>query len=179
MHSLKLLGTVLVFVSLIAAGCCNQDASVEEQNIATIIRVHEGMSKGNLDIFDEVFTENYVRHCQAMPPEFQEMHGGEQLKQFVVDFLKSSPDYHDSIGPIFAQGDMVAYVATGYGTQTGEMNGLPASGKEFALVNIIIQRFENGKIAESWVSWDNVAMLAQLGFFPPPAPPEDQPLEEE
>lgn len=178
MHSLKLLSAVLIFASLMAAGCCNQDASVEEQNIATIIRVHEGMSKGNLDIFDEVFTENYVRHCQAMPPELQEMHGGEQLKKFVADFLKGAPDYHDSVGPIFAQGDMVAYVATGVGTQTGEMNGLPASGKEFTIVNIIIQRFENGKIAESWVSWDNVAVLAQLGFFPPPAP-GDQPPEEE
>lgn len=178
MHSLKLLSTVLIAASVIVTGCCNQDATVEEQNIAAVIRIHEEMSKGNVDIFDELLAENYVRHCQAMPPEFQEMHGGDKLKQFVVDFLKSVPDYHDSVGPIFAQGDMVAYVATGYGTQTGEMNGLPASGKEFALVNIIIQRFENGKIAESWVSWDNVAMLSQLGFFPPPAS-GDQPPEEE
>jgi steroid delta-isomerase-like uncharacterized protein len=164
----------LIMVSFMAAGCCDQGASVEQQNIATTIRIHEAMSKGNVDVFDEVFTENYVRHCQAMPPEFQEMHGGEQLKAFVVDFLKSVPDYHDSLGQIFAQGDMVAYIATGYGTQTGEMNGLPASGKEFALVNIILQRFENGKIAETWITWDNVAMLSQLGFFPPP-PPDDQP----
>jgi predicted ester cyclase len=31
-----------------------------------------------------------------------------------------------------------------------------------------IQRFEGGKIVETWVSWDNLASLAQLGHFPPP-----------
>ena len=58
------------------------------------------------------------------------------------------------------------------GTQTGEMDGLPPSGKSYSIVNIIIHRFENGKIAETWVSWDNVAMLTQLGYFPPSTPEE-------
>jgi predicted ester cyclase len=61
------------------------------------------------------------------------------------------------------------------GVQTGPMGGFPATGKEFALVNIIIQRLEDGKIVETWVSWDNVAFLSQLGLMPPPggSPPED------
>jgi predicted ester cyclase len=49
------------------------------------------------------------------------------------------------------------------------MGGFPATGKEFTLDNIIIQRLENGKVAETWVSWDNVAFLSQLGLMPPPA----------
>ena len=53
------------------------------------------------------------------------------------------------------------------------MGDLPASGKEFMLKNIVIQRIEDGKVAETWISWDNVAMLIQLGFFP--APSGDQP----
>jgi predicted ester cyclase len=47
------------------------------------------------------------------------------------------------------------------------MGDLPASGKEFMLKNIVIQRIEDGKVAETWISWDNVAMLRQLGYFPP------------
>jgi predicted ester cyclase len=54
-------------------------------------------------------------------------------------------------------------------THTGVMNGIPPTGKTFELDNFVIHRFENGLIAESWVSWDNVAMLQQLGLFPPPA----------
>jgi predicted ester cyclase len=67
---------------------------------------------------------------------------------------------------MIADGDRVAYVSTIRGVQTGPMGGFPASGQEFTLVNIIIQRLENGKIVETWVSWDNVAFLSQLGLMP-------------
>jgi hypothetical protein len=30
-----------------------------------------------------------------------------------------------------------------------------------------IHRLENGKIVETWVTWDNMAALAQLGHLPP------------
>jgi len=63
----------------------------------------------------------------------------------------------------------VAYVSTITGVMTGPMGGFPATGKEFTLDNIIIQRLESGKVAETWVSWDNVAFLSQLGLMPPPA----------
>jgi len=33
----------------------------------------------------------------------------------------------------------------------------------------VIQRIEDGKVAETWISWDNVTMLMQLGYFPPQA----------
>ncbi len=31
-----------------------------------------------------------------------------------------------------------------------------------------IFRLEDGKIAEMWVTWDNLSALMQLGHFPPP-----------
>jgi predicted ester cyclase len=48
------------------------------------------------------------------------------------------------------------------------LGDLPATGRKFTLVNIIIQRLENGKVVETWVSWDNVAFLSQLGLMPTP-----------
>jgi predicted ester cyclase len=33
-------------------------------------------------------------------------------------------------------------------------------------VVIGMHRFENGKIAETWTSWDNVAAMTQLGLMP-------------
>ena len=56
-------------------GCC-QDSTVKEmekRNKALMQRIHAEVSKGNLEIFDEVLAPDYVRHCQAMPPEFQEI----------------------------------------------------------------------------------------------------------
>lgn len=163
---------IIAFFTLGMVGCLGSDCSqdVEEKNMAIVRLMHAEVAKKNLSVFEEYLLPNYVRHCQAMPPELQEMHGTEQFIGFVTDFyVNAVPDLKESIDLIMADGDKVAYVLSMTGTQTGTMGDLPASGKSFELVNIVIHRFEDGKIAETWVSWDNVAMLSQLGFFPPPA----------
>jgi steroid delta-isomerase-like uncharacterized protein len=165
-----MMSTIMIFVG------CSQDCAVsqmEERNKALVQRIHAAVSNGNLEIFDEVLSPDYIRHCQAMPPELQEIHGTEVFKKFVADFVNAVSNCKDEIEFIIADSNMVAYVTTTTGIQTGPMGDLPASGKEFMLKNIVIQRIENGKIAETWISWDNVAMLTQLGFFPPPE--TDQP----
>lgn len=170
-------GVLLVaLLALTILSGCSQDSAVretEKNNKALVQRIHAEVSKGNLEIFDEVLSPDYVRHCQAMPPELQEIHGTEVFKAFVADFVNAVSNCRDEIEFIMADSNMVAYVTTTTGTQTGPMGDLPASGKEFMLKNIVIQRIEDGKIAETWISWDNVAFLSQLGFFPPP--PQDEP----
>jgi steroid delta-isomerase-like uncharacterized protein len=166
----------LFAAGIIGLGSCstdNQITQMEERNKALVQRIHAEVSKGNIGIFDEVLSPNYVRHCQAMPPGSQELRGTDEFKSFIKDFSVAVPDCKDSVLFILAEGDKVAYVTTTTGTQTGPMGELPASGREFELTNIVIHRIVDGKVAETWVSWDNVAMLTQLGFFPPPAP--DQP----
>ena len=164
------LQVAILALLLISIVSCGQDSAVrdlEEQNKALIRRIHEEVSNGNLAIFDEVLSPDYVRHCQAMPLGLQEIHGTEVFKEFVADFVNAVSNCKDEIDFIIADSNMVAYVTTTIGVQTGPMGDLPASGKEFKLKNIVIQRIEDGKVAETWISWDNVAMLTQLGFFPP------------
>ena len=107
-----------------------------------------------------------------MPPDLQEIRGSEKLVGFLEDFVGGAPGYQDVLSQMIAQDDKVAYVSTMTGRHTGPMGGLPPTGKAFTVVNIVIQRLEDGKVAETWVSWDNVAMLMQLGLFPPPSGPE-------
>jgi predicted ester cyclase len=68
---------------------------------------------------------------------------------------------------MFATDDKVAYVTTSTGTQTGQMGHFSPTGKRVKLVSSSIQRLENEKIAETWISWDNVSFMTQLGHFPP------------
>jgi steroid delta-isomerase-like uncharacterized protein len=155
--------------SLVLIGCSQESmvAKLEQQNTELIKRAHAEISKGNLEIMKEVLADDYVRHCQAMPPGFQEIEDTALFMGFLRDFLRAVPDCKDEIDFIIADSNMVAYVTTTSGTQTGPMGDLPGSGKSFQLKNIVIQRIEAGKIAETWISWDNVALLSQLGFFPP------------
>jgi len=140
----------------------------EERNMAVVREAHAALARGDLDTFKGLLAPNYVRHCQAMPPDLQEMRGTEQFLPFLEDFIGGAPGCEDVLSQMIAQGDKVAYVSTMTGTHTGPLGGLPPTGRKFTVVNIIIQRLENGKVAETWVSWDNVAMLTQLGLFPPP-----------
>ncbi|MCK4411903.1 MAG: ester cyclase [Candidatus Eisenbacteria sp.] len=153
---------------VMVAGCPGGSSTneVEQQNMAIVQQAHADLAAGDFNAFKSVISPNYIRHCQSMPPGFQELHGTEQFFAFIEEFLVTAPDYQDSLSNMIAEGDKVAYISTMTGTQTGPMGEFPASGKSFILVNIIMQRLENGKIAETWVSWDNVAFLSQLGFMP-------------
>jgi len=142
----------------------------EQRNMAVVREAHAALARGDLETFKGLLAPDYVRHCQAMPPELQEIRGTETFLAFLQDFLAGAPGYEDTLSQMIAQGDRVAYVSTLSGAHTGTMGGLEPTGREFNLVNIIIQRLEDGKIAETWVSWDNVAMLSQLGLFPATAP---------
>lgn len=165
---IDVLGILVFGVWVTVVGCTSSPSTeeVEQQNMAIVRQTHADLAAGNLDAFKAAISPNYVRHCQAMPPDLQELHGTKQFFAFIEEFLVAVPVHQDSLSNMFARGDRVAYISTLTGTQTGPMGEFPASGKSFTLVNIIIQRLENGKVAETWVSWDNVAFLSQLGFMP-------------
>ena len=151
-------------------GCCQVPGpeDVEQQNMAVIRGTHAALASGDLEGFKAAISPSYVRHCQAMPPGLQDLEGTEEFFAFIQEYMTAVPEYEDTITQMIAHEDKVAYISTIIGIQTGPMGDLPATGKEFTLVNIIIQRLEDGKVAETWVSWDNVAFLSQLGHIPPP-----------
>ena len=163
-------GILALGPAAVTVGCAasSPNTDLERQNMAIVRKAHADLAAGDFDAFKASIAPDYVRHCQAMPPGLQELHGTDEFFAFLEEFVVAVPDYQDSLTQMIAQGDRVAYVSTMTGTQTGPLGQLPASGKSFTLVNIIIQRLENGKVAETWVSWDNVAFLSQLGFMPEP-----------
>jgi predicted ester cyclase len=90
------------------------------------------------------------------------------MKDFLREHFVAFPDWHEEIELMLAEGDKVACVTMGTGTQTGQMGPFPRSGKKVEVVSIIVHRLERTKIAETWISWDNVAVLTQLGHLAPP-----------
>ncbi len=81
--------------------------------------------------------------------------------------MQVCPDSKVEINQMVAEDDRVAIWATYSGTQEGAMGPFPPSGKRMVLEFGAIFRVEEGKLAELWVTWDNMAALSQLGHFPP------------
>jgi predicted ester cyclase len=141
---------------------------IETQNREIVRQAHASLAAGDFETFESLIGPNYLRHCQAMPPGQQELHGTKVFFGFLHEWMKAVPHYTDTLSNMIADGDKVAYISTMKGTQTGPLGDLPATGKPFTVVNIIMQRLEKGKIVETWVSWDNVAFLRQVGLLPEP-----------
>jgi len=141
-----------------------------EANKATVRKMLERLNAGDVDGFVEHLSPNYVRHCQAMPPERQEIHGPDGMRAFLVENQAGFPDYREDIEMLVGEGDFVAWRSVGQGTQKGPFGPLPPTGRRMAIVIIGMHRFENGKVVETWTSWDNMTAARQLGLFPPGVP---------
>lgn len=147
--------------------CSRSETAKIEANKQLVHRFAEILNNQEFDALDELMTENFVRHSQATADV--QVQSREQFKELQKEYLKSIPDQRVTIHFLVAESDYVATYATYSGTQTGPMPPFPATGKKVESKFISIFRIEDGKIAELWVEWDNLAMLKQLGLFPPPA----------
>ncbi len=139
-----------------------------EENKGIIRRaVEEGVNKADLDFFRRTLAADYARHSQATTG-MEEIKGIDAMLEFLRLNFTAFPDWHEEIELMIAEGDLVAYITTGTGTQTGPLGDIPATGKSIEVTNFIVQRIADGRIAETWIGWDNLAVLSQLGLFPSP-----------
>ena len=137
-----------------------------EANKAAVRHALERLSGGDVDAFVSILAPNYVRHCQAMPPGMQELRGPDAMRAWLLDNKVTFPDYHEEVEMLVGEGDYVAWRSIGTGTQLGPMGPFPATGRRMSITIIGMHRFEHGKVATTWTSWDNVAALGQLGLLP-------------
>lgn len=137
-----------------------------EMNKATVRQMLERLSGGDVDGFVAALAPDYVRHCQAMPPELQEIRGREAMRAWLLANQATFPDYREDLEMLVAEGDFVSWRSLGQGTQSGALGSFPPTGRRMSVAIIGMHRFENGRIVETWTSWDNLAVLIQLGLLP-------------
>ena len=137
---------------------------MSESNKAIAKRfLEEVWSNGNLAVVDELMTENFVGH--NMQPQLPNNREG--FKMFARAYLAAFPDMDMSADDIIAEGDKVVVRWSAEGKHKGDLMGIPATNKEVKVSGISIDRYESGKIVESWGEFDLAGMLVQLGVVPP------------
>jgi predicted ester cyclase len=136
-----------------------------EANKTTVRRMLEKLNAGDLDGFVASLAPEWIRHSQAMPPHLQEMHGREAMKEWLEANQATFPDYREELEWLVGEGDFVAWRSKGTGTQRGPLGPFPPTERRVEIEIIGMHRFEGDLIAETWTSWDNVAVLTQLGLL--------------
>ena len=97
----------------------------------------------------------------------------EYVERFQYVFLPAMPDYHLVIEDVITKGDQLVVRYTESGTLTGDLMGMPATGKRFSAPAIEIWRFSNGEIIELRMARDILTALTQFGVIPPFEPPPE------
>jgi steroid delta-isomerase-like uncharacterized protein len=153
-------------LAVLLIGCAPDSGAQLETNKEIVRRFGEISNAADWEALPEVMADAFRRHSAATegPPVTSRDQFIELQRQFLVSF----PDQRVTTHEVVAEGDLVAVRATYSATNTGPMGDIPATGQAFEAPFLAIFRIENGKIAELWVEWDNVAMLRQMGLFPPP-----------
>jgi predicted ester cyclase len=134
-----------------------------DDNIATARRVlEEAFSEGRLEILDEVLAEGFVDHDPIMGDQDRET-----VKRTIAGYRDAFPDLQFTVDDAFAAGDKVVLRWTGVGTFEKEFMGQrPTGEKGDPVMGISIDRFDGEKIAESWVQWDTLTFLRDIGAMP-------------
>jgi steroid delta-isomerase-like uncharacterized protein len=107
-------------------------------------------------------------YAECLAPEFTAQFFG----QGVVDrdsyirqdrnFAKAFSDTSIKVEDIVAEGDTVMVRMTWRGTHSGEMLGIPATGKRFEVSGFALDRFRDGRVVEHIPLFDQPSLLRQL-----------------
>ena len=125
--------------------------------------IYEAINTGELGLLDKFVAPDYIEHSEG----FQ---GVEPFRQQVAAFRAAFPDLRVTIQDVLlTDGDRFASRTTVTGTHTGDLMGLPATGKHISVEAVDIGRVENGQAKERWGGLNMYSMLTQLGVIPAPS----------
>jgi len=126
--------------------------------------IYEAINTGNLAMLDELVAPDYTEHSEG----FQ---GVEPFKQQLAAFRAAFPDLRVTVEDVLlADGGRFASRTTVTGTHTGDLMGMPATGRHISVEAVDIGRVENGRAKERWGGLNMYSMLTQLGAIPAPQP---------
>ena len=133
-----------------------------EQNLE-VVRRTMGPLDEVLAAHDELYGPGWVGHFPGMPPLDADGH-----RRYSAVMMAAFPDLERTIEDLFAADDKVVLRWSARGTNTGEFNGMPPSGRHATSSGITIFRLEDGTIVEEWAESDLLGLLQQLGAIPVP-----------
>ena len=132
----------------------------------TVVRrfVDEVINNGNYSAMQELLHPDYVYRS----PD-QELQGRDALEALFTAYRKGLPDLEASIDDLIESEEKVMISITLSGTHTGELMGIPATGKPLKVHGMVLSRLEDEKIVEEWEILDMLGMFQQLGVVSLPS----------
>jgi steroid delta-isomerase-like uncharacterized protein len=136
-------------------------AAVEEQNIAIVKRLYEGLNKGNTEILQELCAPDYAGYS---PSGSDRALSREEIIEQLKMFWRVFPDLNMDIQDMTAKGDKVIVRSINTGTHEGDFQGIAATGRKVKGSEIVIFRMQDGKVVEERAESDMLGVMMQIGM---------------
>jgi len=122
--------------------------------------IEELQNAKNLDILDEVMTEDCIIHLGSRCVD------KEKYKNIVQSNYKLFPDTHVVIEKQFAEDNRVATQWKSSFTHSQEIMGKTPTYEEIKISGTSIHKIIGNTIVEVWIYWDRQELMEQLGVAP-------------
>ena len=162
----RMAGVLLALIVVCTFSGCDKCADIENRNKEIVTEAFAAIDRQDYEVLSQYFAQDYHRYCQASPEVKVECL--DDMVGFLKEWYDAFPDASVETHMMAADGDLVGVYITFAGTHGAPMGDIPATGKRMESETFGFHRLKDGKIVETWVTWDNVAILKQLGLFPPP-----------
>lgn len=144
--------------------------------------LQENQVDSNLDRFDELdfkafskqdwelFNQIHSSDVLVVFPDGRETRGIEQHDKDIMAMFTYAPDTRVTSHPIkFGSGEWTASTGILEGTFSEPMSlsdgrTIPATGKSFNVTMVTIARWNESKIVEEYLFWDNAELIKQIGL---------------
>jgi predicted ester cyclase len=138
--------------------------SAENKTIARRVR-DEIWNGAALNVADQVFDSGSIYHVgDTITPDFGS--GPEGYKKLVTLYRSAFPDARMTLDDGLVDGDKVMVRWTARATHKGQLLNLAPTNRQITVTGIDVYRISGGKIQETWVNWDALGFLQQLGAVP-------------
>lgn len=135
-----------------------------ETNKAAVRRFRAALNARNLEEAFGVFAPDAILHVAGAPDPLTL----DDFAKFLRVVLGAFSGARSTVEDVIAEGSKVVTRITFRGTHTGDMMGIPPTGRSVTVTETIIDQFVDGRIVESWRLFDQLAMMQQLGVLSAP-----------
>ncbi|TWT13340.1 ester cyclase [Planomicrobium sp. CPCC 101079] len=120
---------------------------------------HEYFTQGNVEVIDELTTEDFVYHSRIGD------NPRETMKRFMEWYRSVFHDDEWELNDFIEQENKLAVRYTGWMTYKGGWFDIPANDQRVKETGMMIFLFEGGRVKELWCENSDAAILNELGAF--------------
>lgn len=116
---------------------------------------------GDVDALDQLLDADYIRRTNGERRHLDRA----GFKASILSTRRAFPDLRTTIDTVLVDGELMAIAWHSEGTHSGEMMGVPPTGRDVAVFGCNFVRFEHDRIVEESVTWDPRQLLSAIGII--------------